>query len=306
MAIPKHNEMYRPFLICLKDGQPHKINEVKEIVAKVMGVTEEERKELLPTRKQSLFDNRLGWTAAYLKKAGLIDSPSRAVYSITSEGRKLLKENPPIINDALLMRYDNFRLFKHPNGDEKTIDIPILLEEETPQDILDSAFKMINSSLADGLLTEIMKQSSSFFEILVVDLLIKMGYGGSNDNAGSVLGKSGDEGIDGTIREDKLGFSSIYIQAKRWDINNAIGRPEINKFVGALVGQGATKGLFITTARFTKEALSYANMQHAAKLILVDGIMLANLMIEYDIGVSLENNYRVKRMDTDYFSDENV
>lgn len=304
MAIPKHNEMYRPFLICLKDKQPHKIREIKEIVATVTGVTEEERKELLPTRNQSLFDNRLGWTAAYLKKAGLIDSPSRAVYSITTEGTKLLKENHPIINDALLMRYDNFRLFKHPNGDEKIIDIPISLEE-TPQDILDSAFKMINSSLADGLLTEIMKQSPSFFEILVVDLLIKMGYGGSNDNAGSVLGKSGDEGIDGTIREDKLGFSLIYIQAKRWDLNNFIGRPEIHKFVGALAGKGASKGLFITTAHFTKEALSYANMQNAAKVILVDGIMLANLMIEYDIGVSLENNYKVKRMDTDFFSDEN-
>lgn len=305
MAIPKHNEMYRPFLDCLKDGQTHKIKEVKEVVAVAMSVTEEERKELLPSGKQAMFDNRIGWTRTYLKKAGLIDSPSRGVFVITAEGSKLLAENPATINDSILMRYEGFRLFKNPNANGKDIPAPDL-PDDTPQDLIDNAFKMINTSLADELLSEIMKQPSLFFEVLVVKLLEKMGYGGSLKDAGTVVGQSGDEGIDGIIREDKLGFNLIYIQAKRWEINKPIGRPEIQKFVGALAGQGATKGLFITTAQFSKEAFAYAKKQHTTKVILVDGVMLTKLMIEYNLGVSIESVYEIKRMDTDFFSDENI
>lgn len=304
MAIPKYNEMYRLFLDCLKDGQPHKSQEIKKVIAAAMSVTEEEQKKLLPSGKQAIFDNRIGWTSTYLKKAGLIDSPSRGVFVITTEGSKLLAENPAVINNNLLMRYESFRLFKNPNANGN--DIPVADNtEDTPQDLLDNAFKMINTNLADELLAEIMKQQSSFFEALVVKLLEKMGYGGSLKDAGTVVGQSGDEGIDGIIREDKLGFNLIYIQAKRWDINKSIGRPEIQKFVGALAGQGATKGLFITTAQFSNEALAYAKKQHTTKVILVDGVMLTNLMIEYNLGVSTETVYEIKRIDTDFFSDEN-
>lgn len=303
MAIPKYHEMYRPFLDSLKDGQLHKFKEVKEYVAAVMDVSEEELKELLPSGKQPMFYNRIGWTRTYLKKAGLINSPSRGVFIITAEGSKLLEENPSIINDDFLMRYEDFRLFKQPNekgGNNK----PIPSIEETPQEVLDNAYKMINGNLIEELLAEIMKQSPSFFESLVVKLLEKMGYGGSIEGAGNVVGKSGDEGIDGIIREDKLGFSLIYIQAKRWELSKTIGRPEIQKFVGALAGQGATKGLFISTAQFTKEAYEYANKQHTTKVVLVDGKKLAKLMIEYNLGVSSESVYEIKRIDTDFFNEE--
>ncbi len=269
-----------------------------------MSVTEEEQKRLLPSGKQAIFVNRFGWTRTYLKKAGLLESPSRGVFVITADGSKLLAENPAVINDDLLMRYESFRLFKSPNANGN--DSPVAdSTEDTPQDQIDNAFKMINTNLADELLSEIMKQQPSFFEALVVKLLEKMGYGGSLKDAGTVVGQSGDEGIDGIIREDKLGFNLIYIQAKRWDISKSIGRPEIQKFVGALAGQGATKGLFITTAQFSNEALAYAKKQHTTKVILVDGVMLTNLMIEYNLGVSTETVYEIKRIDTDFFSDEN-
>lgn len=301
MSIPKYHEMYLPFLTSLKDGERHSIKEIKEIVAAAMSITMEERKELLPSGKQAILDNRIGWTRTYLKKAGLISSPKRGVFLITKEGSSLLDENPPVINDELLMRYDSFRLFKRPSAEEgkaSTLDTM----EDTPQDILDSAFRVINANLAEDLLSEIMKQSPSFFEALVVKLLEKMGYGGALKDAGTVIGQSGDEGIDGIIREDKLGFNVIYIQAKQWGLDRSIGRPEIQKFVGALAGQGAQKGLFITTAQFTKEALSYANKQHTTKIVLVDGTALTKLMIEYDLGVSTETVYEVKRIDIDFFN----
>lgn len=303
MAVPKYHEMYRPFLEFLKDGQSHKIKEVKEVVAVAMLITEEDRQELLQSGKQAIFDNRIGWTRTYLKKAGLIDSPSRGVFVITAEGSKLLAEKPPTLNDDLLMRYESFRLFKSPNANGQSIPMADS-SEDTPQDVLDSAFKLIKASLADELLSEIMKQTPSFFEALVVKLLEKMGYGGSLKGAGNVVGQSGDEGIDGIIREDKLGFNLIYIQAKRWDLVKTVGRPEIQKFVGALAGQGATKGLFITTAQFTKEAIAYADKQHTTKVILVDGVMLSELMIEYNLGVSPEMIYEIKKLDTDFFTND--
>lgn len=179
-----------------------------------------------------------------------------------------------------------------------------LVSSKTPQDILDEAFQQINTTLADDLLSEIMKQPPAFFEHLVVKLLTQMGYGGSVDDAGTVIGQTGDEGIDGIIREDKLGFSLIYIQAKRWDCDKTVGRPEIQKFVGALAGQGASKGLFITTAKFTKEARQYAEKQHTTKVVLVDDTTLAKLMIEYDLGVSTEATYEIKRIDSDFFAED--
>ena len=305
MSIPKYDEMYRAFLDCLADGQPHRSKEVKDTVAGVFSVSEKERAEMLPSGKQQLFDNRIGWTRTYLKKAGLVQSPSRGVYVITSAGKQVLNENPPHIDNLYLQRFESFRKFISPDDEDSGTPAPAeKVSGKTPQDILDEAFQQINTTLADDLLSEIMKQPPAFFEHLVVKLLTRMGYGGSIENAGTVIGQTGDEGIDGIIREDKLGFSLIYIQAKRWDCDNTVGRPEIQKFVGALAGQGASKGLFITTAKFTKEARQYAENQHTTKVVLVDGTTLAKLMIEYNLGVSTEATYEIKRIDSDFFAED--
>ena len=302
MGIPKYDEMYRAFLDCLSDGVVHKSKEVKDAVASLYGISEQERAEMLPSGRQPVFDNRIGWTRTYLKKAGLIDSPSRGQYILTTVGRKVLEDNPMAINNQYLQQFASFRAFVSP--DSIASSAPETMAGQSPQDTLDIAFTQINTALADDVLAEIMKQSPSFFERLVVKLLTKMGYGGSLENAGVVVGQSGDEGIDGIIREDKLGFNLIFIQAKRWDCTRTIGRPELQKFVGALAGQGASKGLFITTAQFTKEARAYADKQHTTKVVLVDGSSLSKLMIEYNLGVSIETTYEIKRMDTDFFNED--
>ena len=298
MSIPKHNQMYLPFLNFLGDGQCHTIADIIKHLAQEMCVTDEERKEMLPSGVTSKFGSRVGWTRTYLGKAGLLETVKRGVLVISDEGKRVLSSNPTVLDDDYLMQYEGFREFKTPSSDS-----PVLpsTSDATPQDELEDAFQKINSALISDLLTEIMGQTPEFFENLVVQLLVKMGYGGSVSDAGKVLGKTGDEGIDGVVREDKLGFSLIYIQAKRWDLGNSIGRPEIQKFVGALAGAGASKGLFITTAGFSKEAYTYADRQHTTKVVLVDGKTLANLMIEYNLGVSTQIVYELKRVDTDYF-----
>lgn len=305
MSIPKYDEMYREFLDCLADGQAHRSKEVKDIVAKRLSISEREREELLPSGKKALFDNRIGWTGTYLKKAGLVQSPARGTYVITPVGKQVLSENPAKIDNIYLQRFESFCIFiSTDHGEENEAASPSTVSSQTPQDILEDAFTRINQTLCDDLLAEIMKQSPAFFEHLVIKLLTQMGYGGTIEHAGLVIGQTGDEGIDGIIREDKLGFNLIYIQAKRWDCDATVGRPEIQKFVGALAGQGANKGLFITTAKFTKEARQYAEKQHTTKVVLVDGRSLAKLMVEYNLGVSTEAIYRIKRIDTDFFSDD--
>lgn len=311
MAIPKYDEMYRAFLECLSDMEPHQTKDVRDKIAERFSVSEEERKIPLPSGRQMLFDNRVGWTATYLRKAGLIASQKRGVYLLTEEGKRVLHtDSSVVIDNAYLERYEAFKKFKDATpaqGTLKKAETKIENSDgQTPQDTFDLAYQQINHALADDLLSEIMEQSPSFFERLVVQLLENMGYGGSVENAGLVVGQTGDEGIDGIIREDKLGFSLIYIQAKRWDRATTIGRPEIQKFVGALAGQGASKGLFITTAQFTKEAREYVKKQHTTKVVLVDGESLAKLMIEYNLGVSTEAVYQIKRLDSDFFNDDNI
>jgi len=302
MTIPKYHEMYEPFLNCLKDGLTHNVKEVKQYVADTMKISIDDRKVLLPSGKQVMYDNRIGWTRTYLKKAGLIESPTRGVFKITVEGKKLLEEKHEIINDNLLMKFESFREFKEPSIVTDVQPVKPNDTDKTPQDLLDEAYEIINKSLSDDLLSEVMKQTPDFFEVMVVKLLEKMGYGGTVEDSGIVVGRSGDEGIDGIIREDKLGFNLIYIQAKRWNTDQTIGRPEIQKFYGALAGQGSTKGLFITTAKFSREAIDYAKKQH---IILVDGKMLTSLMIEYNLGVSAESVYEIKKIDSDFFADDN-
>lgn len=318
MAIPKYDEMYQEFLEALSDGKLHKISEIRDHLAVVFHVSDDERKELLPSGKQPLFNNRVNWTSSYLKQAGLIKNASRGVYYITESGKEVLSKHVSNIDNSFLLTYDSFKDFLSrsmpgtSNSDTNnpstvpmkgsSVQQPVT-SSESPQDILDDAYNKMKAALMDDVLSEVMKQSPAFFEHLVIHLLTRMGYGGSLKGAATVTRSTGDEGIDGIIREDKLGFNLIYIQAKRWDRNRTVGRPELQKFVGALAGQGASKGLFITTAQFTKEAIEYANKQHTTKIILIDGATLAELMIEYNVGVSVEATYSIKRIDSDFFDD---
>ncbi|MDV0445534.1 Mrr restriction system protein [Methanimicrococcus sp. At1] len=304
MVVPKLEKMYLPLLECLKDGKEHTSKEINDFIANYLEVSDEDRMELLPSGNMEIFRSRATWTRTYLKKAGLIKSTSRGIFVISEDGKKILQNEPESIGLELFLKNETFREFYlGKKSGKKDNSTPSDIIEGTPQDSLEEAFQKINSDLADELLSEIMELSPTFFERLVVKLLENIGYGGSLVNAGEVVGKSGDEGIDGIIREDKLGFDLIYIQAKRWDIGTTIGRPEIQKFVGALAGQGATKGLFITTAKFSKDAHDYAKKQHTTKVVLVDGQLLTKLMIEHNLGVSIENTYEVKRIDSDFFSD---
>ena len=305
MAIPKYHEFMKPILLLLKDETPHKRSDMYEKFAIQFRLTEEEKEEWLPSGKQQVYKNRIGWALTYLKKANLIESPTRATFTITDSGKSVLKENPVVVDQEYLMKFDSFKGFKKNIDDSVNDDQQIVVTPsgESPQDMLDRAYKAITSTLTDDVLNEVMNQSPDFFEKLVVDLLVTMGYGGSKIENSQVLGKTGDEGIDGVIKEDKLGFDKIYIQAKRWDIERTVGRPEIQKFVGALTGQGATKGAFITTAGFSKDAKEYVSKQHACKIVLIDGQTLAALMIEHNLGVSVESTYLIKKIDFDYFND---
>ena len=296
MAVPKYHEFYAPFLRGLQDRKIHSMKEMKDVVAKDMGLTDEDRAELLPSGKQAIFDNRIGWTRTYLKKAGLIESPERAHFRITEEGIKALPDADNI-DDKYLMRYQSFREFQNRESSGHEISV-VSNDDISPEEVLEKAYAELNASLADDLLAEIIKLSPTDFERLVVKLLLAMGYGSGIDDAGFVTQASKDGGIDGIIKEDQLGFSSIYIQAKKWDMDRTVDRPEIQKFVGALQEKNAQKGLFITTARFTSGAKASAE---AAGIVLVDGLQLTKLMIKANLGVSVEHTYEVKRLDTDFF-----
>lgn len=240
-----------------------------------------------------------------MKKAGLIDSPKQGVILITQRGLDVLKTNPNEINVKFLKQFSEFVEFQNATIGENNETLNKIESEikDTPEEELETAYQKIRKSLAQDILARIIKITPEFFEKLVVDLLVKMGYGGSITDAGKAVGKSGDEGIDGTIKEDKLGLDIIYIQAKRWQPGNVVGRPELQKFVGALAGQGAKKGIFITTSSFTKDALQYIP-RNETKIVLIDGQQLAQYMIDYNLGVTSVNNYEVKRMDSDYFGEE--
>lgn len=300
MSLPKYNELYSPFLAAIQDGMPHNITKVKDAIAEQLQLSEESLAEQLPSGTQTVFANRVGWAKTYLKKAGLIESPKRAFVSITSEGKKLLASGVDITDSYLMEKYPAFKDFKKGpselSPESQTASNPLTALEETPQETFERVYKSINDALADDLLTEIMNQSSDFFESLVVDLMRAMGYGD-----GFVTKSSNDGGIDGIIHEDKLGFNLIYIQAKRWKPDTTITKPEIQKFAGAMMGPPKVeKGLFITTAKFSPGARQFAEAQH---IILVDGQKLTELMIEYELGVTTQKTYKIKRVDSDYFSD---
>lgn len=302
--IPDYQTLMLPVLKSVADGKEHKFREIADSIAKNFGLTEEELGCLLPSGNQSIFDNRVGWAKTYLKKACLIEYKGKGVLKITERGKQVLKDSPQKIDNKFLKQYDEFNEFQNKvNPKEEKQETETDYKNQTPEELIETAFHDFQKSLAEELLDKIRNVSPSFFEKFVVALLVKMGYGGSIKDAGQAIGRTGDEGIDGIIKEDKLGLDVIYIQAKRWKENNVIGRPEIQKFVGALAGQGAKKGVFITASSFTKEALDYKPMNDT-KVILIDGMKLANLMIEYNLGVAQLHCYELKKLDNDYFDEE--
>lgn len=304
--IPDYQSLMLPLLKLVSDRQEHKYRDLIEKLATEFQITDEERKELLASGNQAIFDNRVGWAKTYLKKAGLLDSPRRATFVITQIGLDTLKKNPDRVDAKYLRQFPAFLEFQnasHYDNETEEETTVIAVSEQTPEENLDKAYQRIRKSLASELLQNVVDLSPTFFERLVVELLVKMGYGGSIKDAGKAIGKSGDEGIDGTIKEDKLGLDIIYIQAKRWRPGNVVGRPELHKFVGALAGQGAKKGIFITTSNFTKEALDYTP-KNETKIVLIDGEQLAQLMIDYNLGCTTHQTYELKKIDSDYFGEE--
>ena len=310
--IPDFQTIMLPLLEVFADNKEYKKPELVEIISNIFNLTKEERLELLPSEKDYVIWNRVGWAMVYLKKAGLLNTPQRGVYQIAENGLDILRLNPQRIDIKYLEKIPAFQTWrdtyrnnrKEANSLDRK-DISDFQQDEieihkTPEELLDYSYYQLKGELAIELVEKIKECSPNFFERLVVDLLIKMGYGGSRKEAGRVIGKSGDSGIDGIINEDKLGLDTIYIQAKKWEGN--VGRPEIQKFVGALAGQGAKKGIFITTSSFSKEAREY-QPKNDTKIVLIDGHDLANLMIEHGIGVSTKINYEIKKMDTDYFEE---
>lgn len=300
--IPKYNEMYKEVLETIKNQKEYTTKEYREIVANKLNISIEERKKTLESGG-NVYNTTLNWTVVYLKKAKLLEATKRGVIKITQRGLDLLATNPEKIDNESLKKYPEFNEFINPKKIQENEKIEIV-EEETPQDIFEKSFNEINRILQEEILEEVIRQTPYFFENLVVKLLQKIGYG-TFKNSGKVTKRTNDEGIDGIINQDKLGFDSIYIQAKKWDKDSTVSRPEIQKFVGALAGQGASKGLFITTAKFSDGAIEYSQKQHTAKIVLIDGMELAKLMIEYNIGVSVENIYEIKKIDSDFFDETN-
>ena len=298
MPIPKYYEMHKPFLELIQGGQLHSLKDLKVKMATYFNLDELSLAELLPSGRQTIFVNRIGWARTYLKKAGLIDSPSRAMFVITQLGLDTLKDNPSVIDNEYLLKFESFREFQKANSQDVSISTTLVSDNDTPDDTFEDSFKKINESLSDELLSEVVKLSPTSFEQMVIDLLSKMGYG-TFENAGKTTATTGDEGIDGIVMEDKLGFNLIYIQAKKWDISRTVGRPEVQNFVGVISGKGG-KGLFVTTAKYSKQATDYANHQH---IILIDGQKLGKLMIEHNFGVSIKKTFEIKVIDTDLFND---
>jgi restriction system protein len=307
MPIPDYQSLMLPLLRLARDDETHHFRASVEALAQQFKLSETERKELLPSGKQPIFDNRVGWAKTYLTKAGLIESPKRGVFQITRQGRQVLEQNPRAINVQFLEQFEEFKAFRAlrrerlSTSDVESGVISNDTTSETPEESLETAHQTLKANLAGEILGTVKKCSPEFFEQLVVDLLVQMGYGGSRKEAGQAIGKSGDEGIDGIIKEDRLGLDIIYVQAKRWD--GVVGRPELQKFAGALQGQRARKGIFMSTSAFSREAIEYAK-QIETKIILIDGSQLVEYMIDYGVGVTTEAVYELKKIDFDYFSEE--
>ena len=302
MAIPDYQTIMLPLLRFAKDEKEHSLREAVDALAEEFQLTEEERKTLLPSGQQEVLNNRVAWARTYLKKAELLHSTRRGYFQITQRGSEVLDQDPSKIDVHFLLQFEEFKQFralrhkKSDSGKDEKDD-----SEVTPEEALETAYERLRDDLTSELIQQIKTVPPSLFEKIVIELLLKMGYGGSRQDAGKAIGRSGDEGIDGIIKEDRLGLDIIYVQAKRWE--NTVSRPEIQKFAGALQGQRAKKGIFITTSSFSKEAHDYT-AHIDTKIVLIDGERLAQLMIDHNLGVTPVATYDVKRLDSDYFTEE--
>jgi restriction system protein len=301
--IPSYEQIMLPMLKFLGDQKEHSLQETHDFLADFFDLSEDDRKELLPSGQQPLFRNRIGWARTYMGKAGLLEAPKRALFKITQRGADLLATNPLTLSAEFLNRYPefvDFKLVRKPTRSDITSTSNHTTESATPEESLEYAFEKLKSELAKELLDTVKSCSPAFFEKLVVDLLLRMGYGGSRHDAGQALGKSGDGGIDGIIKEDKLGLDTIYIQAKKWE--NTVPVKEIRDFTGALASKKARKGIFITTSSFPQSVYDFVT-QVEYKIVLIDGEQLAYYMIENNVGLSIINEYQVKKIDIDYFEE---
>ncbi|MEI8375519.1 MAG: restriction endonuclease [Planctomycetota bacterium] len=301
MSIPDFQSIMLPLLQILGDCQDHVMQEVTKATADKCQLTEQEMQQMLPSGQTTVIANRVGWAKTYLKNAGLLVQPNRGVVRITEDGKNALAENPPRIDMKYLEKYPAFLAFRSKNitkpGDDKGVqEVPT----QTPEELLENGYQTLREALAAELLEQLMACSSTFFERVVIELLVAMGYGGSIEDAGKAVGKTADGGIDGRIKEDRLGLDEIVIQAKRW--TGQVGRPDIQAFVGSMEGFRAKKGVFITTSTFSQPAWDYVKMIER-KIVLIDGAMLTGLMIDFGIGVTTYRTFVLKRIDSDYFEE---
>ncbi|MEK7401570.1 MAG: restriction endonuclease [Gemmatimonadota bacterium] len=304
MPVPDFQSLMLPVLQFVAGGEERTLASIREAMAEKFALTPTDLAELLPNGRQTRFSNRVGWASSYLKQARILESPRRASYRVTPRGREVLATSPSRIDIAFLQQFEEFQAFREAATDEDT-------EAErarpaagapasplTPDELMRTGYGRLRSSLGAELLERVKAITPKAFEELVVDLLVRMGYGGSREDASAVVGRSGDEGIDGIIKEDRLGLDAIYVQAKRW--SNTVGRPDIQRFAGALQGQRARKGVFMTTSSFSAEAREYASSLQTT-IVLIDGVQLAQLMLDYGVGVSESGVFRLWKLDEDYF-----
>jgi restriction system protein len=303
MPIPDFQSLMLPLLRFCADGAEHGRHDAMPVLAQEFALTETELAELLPSGKQGKFVNRLAWAKSYLKQAGLLETTSRGVFRITERGNAVLAEKPARIDMKFLERFQEYQAFRSVQRARNSLETETVevIQQATPEELLESGYRQVRSALAADLLAQVKSASPSFFERMVVDLLLRMGYGGTREDAAQVVGKSGDGGIDGIIKEDRLGLDVVYIQAKRWE--GDVGSSEIRNFIGALSVHKAEKGVFITTSGYNRNARETAAKVNS-KIVLIDGPMLAELMIDFGVGVSTVNTYEIKRIDSDFFVED--
>jgi restriction system protein len=301
VSIPEFQKFMRPLLEAVADGEVHRVRDLADPLADLFEISQEDREVRLPSGQQTTVRNRVSWAGTYMKRAGLLENAGRGKIRITDEGRRVLTETQEI-DSKYLEQYQSFLEFKGKKkpDTQQTEDDTETETDQTPEEAIETAYRDLSNALAGDLLERVMGCSPEFFERLVVQLLVAMGYGGSLEDAGEAVGRSGDDGIDGTIKEDRLGLDVICIQAKRWQ--NTVGRPMVQAFAGSMEGVRAKKGVLITTASFSKEAIEYVT-RIERKIVLIDGQMLANLMIEHGIGTTPVKAYQLSRADNDFFED---
>lgn len=301
MAIPDFQSIMLPLLTLLGDGKEHPNFELTDSLAEYFVLSDADKAQLLPSGTQKVFSNRVAWAKAHMKMAGLLFSPKRGVSVITDRGQEILRKQPEKIDIKQLRAFPEYVEKTQPSTKNNTASAPSDASGQSPMEVLETAYQTLRREVAAELLNQVKSGTPEAFEKMVVELLLTMGYGGTLQDAGESLGKPGDEGLDGIIKEDRLGLDVIYIQAKKWE--NPVSRPEIQKFAGALQGKRARKGVFITTSSFSQGARDYAN-NIENKIVLIDGPQMAELMIDHGVGVSTSKVFEVKRIDYDYFIEE--